>query len=1190
MSLPNFVIPELPNKSNTQKWFDLYGLAKANSVFHTVKQNHCLALVVVKDGNQIEEWENAFKLFNRDDDIPVLAFPDQETLPYDHFSPHPDIISDRLDTLFKVQHLSKGVVLISSRSLLTRTCPKEHVNKGSLALKVSQELDMQQFSAKLSNSGYTHCDTVYQHGEFAVRGSVLDLFPMGNDKPYRVELFDNEIESIRLFDPDSQRSESRIDEISILPAGEITFDDVTINQFRDKWHQHFKADPNHCPIYQDVINGIISPGIEAYLPMFYPETGCFLDYISDKAVIFTENNLEQVSHQYFEEAQRRFDMQSIDATRPILPPDELFLTNETLFKQFKDYGRVIFSGPSENETKAERGEYSFQTLSPPDIQIDEQSKLPFEKLKQFINDSKNLTITICVSSEGRREIIIEKLKQEDLIAYTIDKLNTGKQDQNTTLYVAVSGINQGTFFKNRNHLVISESELFGLSIKPKSRRQRDKQQLAEATIHSLIELKVGSPIVHIDHGVGRYLGLERMTIPIDTPVQSPINFQQPKSPETIEAEFMVLLYAGDDKLYVPVTAMHMISRYMGGDEDSAPLHKLGSENWGNAKKKALGNIHDVAAELLAVYAKRKSLSGYQHQLVENDYIAFSEQFPFEETIDQQTAIDAVMEDMKSEIPMDRLVCGDVGFGKTEVAMRAAFIAVNNSKQVMMLVPTTLLSQQHYQNFLDRFAGWPVKVDTLSRFRTGKEQKEVMESFRTGQTDILIGTHKLIQKDILAHDLGLVIIDEEHRFGVRQKEQLKKVCANVDLLTMTATPIPRTLNMSMTGLRDLSIITTPPAKRLSVKTFVREKQTSLIQEAMLRELLRGGQIFYLHNDVGTIQKCADELHSLIPEARIGIGHGQMAERELEQVMSDFYHKKYNVLVCTTIIETGIDIPNANTIIIERADKFGLAQLHQLRGRVGRSHHQAYAYLFTPNRKALTKEAEKRLTAIEESQELGAGFMLATHDLEIRGAGELLGDEQSGQIHSIGFSLYLDMLDRAVNSLKNGEEFDWEAPLDIQGDINLHLPALIPDNYLPDIHNRLILYKRIGNAKSTDELRELQVEMIDRFGLLTLPIKNLFEIMALKLKAVPLGIAKIDAGHSGGYIEFQKNTTIDPMAIVTIVQESPDIFQFKTATRLKFSYDLPESDIRIQWIDQLIEDLSTNNTNKKNNESAIATNIC
>ncbi|MBT8148455.1 MAG: transcription-repair coupling factor, partial [Gammaproteobacteria bacterium] len=853
-------------------------------------------------------------------------------------------------------------------------------------------------------------------------------------------------------------------------------------------------------------------------------------------------------------------------TRPLLAPTKLYQEVDECLGNIKALGHVKLQATTENtgNLRAERGEYAFNCSANPQLSIDDHSNEPLQNLQNFLLDAQyqHLNCLFCVESMGRREVLLEKLKNagvnciavDDWPAF-IDTCKAGKRQHG----VVVSGFNQGAQLNDLQIAIVAEPELFGVAIKPRARKNRDKNTLAEATIHSLVELRCGAPIVHIDHGVGRYLGLDSMPVPVS-------------HGHSIDAEFMTLEYAGGDRLYVPVTSLHLISRYMGGDENSAPLNKLGTDSWGKAKRKAIANVRDVAAELLAIHAKRRSLTGYAHVLNDEDYRRFCDQFPFEETVDQQQAIDAVVDDMQKLESMDRLVCGDVGFGKTEVAMRAAFVAVSNSKQVMMLVPTTLLAQQHFQNFQDRFADWPVKVDTLSRFRTASEQKTVLAQLANGTIDILIGTHKLIQKTINTKDLGLVIVDEEHRFGVSQKEQLKRLCAHVDLLTMTATPIPRTLNMAMAGLRDLSIITTPPARRLSVKTFVREKQASLVQEAMLRELLRGGQVFYLHNDVNTIERAARELEQLLPDARVAIGHGQMPERQLEQVMSDFYHKKYNVLVCSTIIETGIDVPNANTIIIERADKFGLAQLHQLRGRVGRSHHQAYAYLFIPNRKLLTSDAEKRLQAIEEAQDLGAGFMLATHDLEIRGAGELLGSDQSGQIQSIGFSLYLDMLDRAVSSLNNGEEIDLTSPLEILGEINLHIPALIPDDYLPDIHNRLILYKRIANAESNDALRELQVEMIDRFGLLREEVKNLFTLTQLKLAARPIGIKKIDAGEHGGFVEFTAKTHVDPLAIVKLVQESPHIFQLKGATRLNFKLDLPESRDRVEWVAGFIADLA------------------
>jgi transcription-repair coupling factor (superfamily II helicase) len=1186
MSNHYFKCPALPASGLTQTWRGLPGASRALSLLSAVQQatQPTFLLAVTRDGNETEDLFEALQFFSGSsqaqsntspvntqtkEQVSVVQLPDQETLPYDHFSPHPDIISDRLNTLYRLQNDNalqhKGICIISAGALMARLCPRSYINQHSLVVQVGETLRIEQLKRRLVEVGYQHRESVFEHGDFAVRGSVLDLFPMGSQLPYRIELFDTEIESLRTFDPENQRSLDRIDALSILPAGEVAFDKTAINHFRDQWHNEFNHDPDICPVHGDTVAGIISAGIEAYLPMFFDSTETIFDYLPEHSVICSYPELEDSLQGFRREAERRYTQQNIDPTRPLLAPDKLFLAIDECFGAIKRSGHIKICGlPAIEPSHPERGEYVFNCSTNAQLLIDDHSKTPLQNIENFILDSEHehTKLLFCVDSLGRREVLLEKLNAAGIATVAVEQWGdflTSDDQAHQAHGVSVTSFNRGAWLHDLNIAIVAEPELFGITIKPKARKNRDKNTLAEATIHSLVELRVGAPIVHIDHGVGRYLGLECMPVPVS-------------QNHSIDAEFMTLEYAGGDKLYVPVTAMHLISRYMGGDENTAPLNKLGTDSWGNAKRKAIANVRDVAAELLAIYAKRKAMQGFAHGLEADDYRRFCEQFPFEETVDQQNAIDAVVSDMQSQQAMDRLVCGDVGFGKTEVAMRAAFVAVNNSKQVMVLVPTTLLAQQHFQNFQDRLADWPVKIDTLSRFRSASEQKSVLANFASGNIDILIGTHKLIQKSIVAKDLGLVVVDEEHRFGVSQKEQLKRLCANVDLLTMTATPIPRTLNMAMAGLRDLSIITTPPARRLSVKTFVREKQTSLVQEAMLRELLRGGQVFYLHNDVSSIERTAREIEELLPDARVTVGHGQMPERQLEQVMADFYHKKYNVLVCTTIIENGIDIPNANTIVIERADKFGLAQLHQLRGRVGRSHHQAYAYLFIPQRKRLTKDAEKRLQAIEESQDLGAGFMLATHDLEIRGAGELLGSDQSGQIQSIGFSLYLDMLDRAVNSLNAGEEIDLTSPLEIQGEMNLHLPALIPHNYLPDIHNRLILYKRIASAESNEALRDIQVEMIDRFGLLRDEIRNLFTLMELKLAARPIGIKKIDSGERGGFVEFTTKTTVDPMTIVSMVQDSPHIFQLKGATRLNFKLDLPESSDRIEWVSALILQLS------------------
>ncbi|MAV76449.1 MAG: transcription-repair coupling factor [Cellvibrionales bacterium] len=1169
MSITSLAPSATPTKGQSHRWSSLPGVSAATALYEKVIEQNVFALVITHNAAESQEWLEALRFFSANNQqFCLFELPDREVLPYDYFSPHPDITSERLNTLYHLQSQSCGVCVVTLPTLMTRLCPRDYINRDSLILKVGQQLETSALKNQLDDAGYQHRDTVFEHGEYAVRGSLLDIYPMGSDTPYRIDLFDDEISSLRTFDPENQRSHEKIERIAILPAAEVCLDKQAINHFRDQWHIEFENNAAACPIYQDVVAGIPYAGIESYLPMFYSSTSTLLDFIpADSLIISLPGNHQQATN-FIHNVNERFQQHSIDLTRPLLSPAKLYLDVDEFFASLSNFPRIAISSDNENViSKPNRGQYSCDAQTNPELLIEDHAGNALHRVESFLNSpqrSKNKAkhVLFCVESMGRREIFIEKLEAIGVNAVSCDSWQEFNQlissNKSPQTAVAVSAFNKGATINTADVSIIAEPELFGVTIKPKTRCTKERNLLADQTIHNLIELQVGSPIVHLDHGVGRYLGLEHM--PVDG-----------GNGNIIDAEFLTLEYAGGDRLYVPVTSLHMIGRYMGGDETTAPLNKLGSENWGNAKQKAIANIHDVAAELLDIYARRKAMHGFSFNIDQESYQQFCDQFPFEETADQLTAISSVSNDMEKDTAMDRLVCGDVGFGKTEVAMRAAFIAACNSKQVMVLVPTTLLAQQHFQNFLDRFADWPIAIETLSRFKTSKEQATVMESFRNGKTDILIGTHKLIQKSIKPSDLGLVIVDEEHRFGVRQKEQLKSLCANVDLLTMTATPIPRTLNMAMAGLRDLSIIATPPAKRLSVKTFVHEKQTGLVKEALLRELLRGGQVFYLHNEVSSIERSANEIREILPDARVAVGHGQMPERELEQVMSDFYHRKFNVLVCSTIIETGIDIPNANTIIIERADKFGLAQLHQLRGRVGRSHHQAYAYLFVPNKKFLSKDAEKRLTAIEEAQDLGAGFMLATHDLEIRGAGQLLGDEQSGQMQSIGYSLYLDMLERAVTALKSGDEIDLSAPLDVLGEINLNLPALIPNDYLPDVHNRLMLYKRISSAANIEELRDLKVEMIDRFGLLGDEINNLFEIMRIKLDCIQYGIVKINAGEQGGYIEFGNDTKVNPMAIVKLVQEQYETYQLIGATRLTFSQYLPESEGRIHWVSELVKQL-------------------
>lgn len=1181
-----FPSAELPTASQTFRWFGLQGVSKAMALLEAQQKSARPLFIVTTSPAESAEWVSYFDFLLDGEQSPlsVVEFPDRETLPYDHFSPHPDIISDRLLALYSLRKKSASIFICTLSALTARVCPAEFIDQNTLALTVGEILKEKSFINHLVKGGYKRVESVFEHGDFAVRGGIIDLFPMGSQTPYRIELFDEEIESLRSFDVETQRTDENLQEVMILPANEISLDSVGINTFRDNWHLEFHNDPDQCPVYAESVAGIPSAGIEAYLPMFFEKTSSLFDYVDADTVFVLPNAFPDKLDTLERELDRRFEQNNIDPCRPLLAPQKLYVNKEAIFSSLKELPRIDLNVPAQNDQPAPpldtpkpknhnpaKGHFRFDSSVNPDLSIETHADRPLHRLSTFLerlSPEVHTKIVVCVESNGRREMLLEQLRKQQIEAISASpgsehSLLTPESDSSQVI-VAIAKFNQGAQITTANGqqrlLIVAESELFGVTLKPKAQQEKARAHIAEAAIHSLLELNEGAPVVHIDHGVGRYLGLERM------PVMLSAN-------ERVDAEFLTLEYAKGDKLYVPVTNLHLIGRYMGGDEDSAPMDKLGSEHWQTLKKKALKNVKDTAAELLAIYAKREALKGFACQLPQQDYDKFSAQFPFEPTHDQQNAIDAVIRDMRSEQPMDRVVCGDVGFGKTEVAMRAAFVAVQNSRQVMILVPTTLLAQQHANSFAERFADWPIKVDVLSRFRTAAEQKKVLQEFSSGKLDILIGTHRLIQKDISAAELGLVVIDEEHRFGVSQKEQLKKMCVNVDLLTMTATPIPRTLNLAMSGLRDLSIIATPPSRRLSVKTFVQEKQPSLIKEALLRELLRGGQVFYLHNDIDKINLTADDIQKLVPEARVVVGHGQMPERELEQVMHSFYHKQFNVLVCTTIIETGIDIPNANTIIIERADKFGLAQLHQLRGRVGRSHHQAYAYLFTPHKKALTNDANKRLKAIQESQDLGAGFMLATHDMEIRGAGELLGSQQSGQIHGLGYSMYLEMLEQAVQSIRAGEEIDIESVSNPHGEINLHIPALIPDDYLPDIQLRLTLYKRIANAESNEALRELKVEMIDRFGLLPQQVKNLFTVTELKLKVQPLGIERIDSSPSGGFLEFAAKTKIQPIKIVNLVQEQPRIFKFKGATKLSFTLAFENPEKRVEWLYDFIDKLAS-----------------
>lgn len=1110
------------------------------------QRHNGLTLVVTNNSDEASRLQEEIAFF-AGTDAQLLHFPDWETLPWDHFSPHQDIISERINTLGRLPGLKQGILLVPISTLMHRISPAEFVTGNSLSLDVGQQLDSEKLRSQLSDAGYNAVDSVYQHGEFAVRGAIIDIFPTGSPLPYRIELFDDEIETLRTFDPDSQRSVEQVDQIRLLPAREFPSDSSALNRFMSRWRSEFDVDYRSCPLYQDIKTGLMPAGIEYYLPLFFEQTATLFDYLpADSQIIFNEG-LEQACADFWQEVEGRYEQRRYDITRPVLPPRQLFLPVDELFGELKARNRLLVDETAQPDSA---GRYNLPCISAPDLTVDAQANNPLQALQSFLSQ-RDGPVLFCAESAGRREALLELFGRHGLKPASIDnwqQFNNGDAD----LAITVAPLERGLSLPGNAHL-ITETQLFGRQVFQRRRRSRE-QEHADQVVKNLSELSIGAPVVHLDHGVGRYLGLE--TIQLDGQAE----------------EFLMLSYAGDAKLYVPVASLHLISRYTGASDELAPLHKLGNEQWSKAKRKAAEKARDAAAELLDIYARRAARKGFKFSSPDEQYRQFSAAFPFEETPDQAVAITSVIGDMTAPQPMDRLVCGDVGFGKTEVAMRAAFIAAMSGRQIVILVPTTLLAQQHYENFSDRFADWPVNVELISRFRTGKQQDSVIAKLESGQIDIVVGTHKLISSDIKYHNLGLVIIDEEHRFGVQQKERLKSLRAEVDILTMTATPIPRTLNMAMSGIRDLSIIATPPARRLSVKTFVRQDDPAVTKEAILRELLRGGQVYYLHNEVKTIEKVARELQELVPEARIGVGHGQMRERELEQVMSDFYHKRHNLLVCTTIIETGIDIPNANTIIIDRADKFGLAQLHQLRGRVGRSHHQAYAYLLSPHPKSMTKDAIKRLEAIEQADDLGAGFTLATHDLEIRGAGELLGEEQSGQMQTVGFSLFMEMLEQAVESIKAGKTPNMEQPLRQGAEVNLRVQALIPDDYLPDVHTRLILYKRIASAKDSESLRELQVEMIDRFGLLPEAVKNLLKVTKLKLSAEKLGIQKIDAGDQGGRIEFSSDTGINPLTLVKMVQNQPQRYKLEGADKLRFSLDNKKPEQRFQIVEKLLGELA------------------
>ena len=1137
--------PPIPERHGTpQDWFGLFGSARGLvgvSVANLLKE--APVLVVLRDAQHARQIHDEFS-FYAPADLPLLHFPDWESLPYDSFSPHPDISSERLATLYRLPTLKRGLVLVTAATLLQRLAPSGYVAAQSFSLEVGAALDVGSLREQLARASYQAVSQVMEPGEFSVRGGLIDIFPAGSVRPFRIDLFDERIESIRGFDPATQRSAEHLPHVRMLPAREFPQTEEAIQYFRQRFRARFEGDPQKVAIYRDVSQGLAPAGIEYYLPLFFEQTVSFFDYLPADALCMTEEGIGETLRQFMRETSERHHDLGRDPQRPILRTDELFFDAETIERRLAEHRLVRLRDLSATEPPSANAD-TFAALPPPQLPAEHRSTSPYRALFDYLQGYPG-RVLIVAETAGRRETLRGLLRDHGVTPVDV-KGWSDFLSGTARIAITVGALERGLLLREPAIALITEPLLYGERAAQRRRRERAARD-PETVLKNLAQLGPGDPVVHEEHGVGRYLGL--------------VNLDVGDGP----SEFIALEYAGGDKLYVPVLSLHLITRYTGTDPEHAPLHRLGGDAWEKARRRALEKAHDAAAELLEVQALRAARSGHAFPKRDEAYQAFADGFRFEETPDQTRAIEEILTDMESDKPMDRLVCGDVGFGKTEVAIRAAFAAVHGGSQAAVLVPTTLLAQQHFQSFRDRFAGLPYRIELLSRFRSRNEEREVLDGLADGSVNFVVGTHRLLQDDVRFRNLGLLIIDEEHRFGVRQKERLKQLRAEVDILTLTATPIPRTLNMALAGMRDISLIGQPPPGRLSIKTFVGERDKGLIREACLREIRRGGQVYYLHNEVRTIERSAEELRELLPEATIEVGHGQMPERELERVMLDFYHQRFNILVCSTIIESGIDVPSANTMIIERADKFGLAQMHQLRGRVGRSHHRAYAYLLIPGWKAITADARKRLEALASLEDLGAGFALASHDLEIRGAGELLGEAQSGAIDEVGFALYSELLQRAVETLRSGGTLQPALSAPRGAEINLHAAALLPETYLPDVSMRLMLYKRIANADSLGDLQQLEEEVVDRFGVLPEAGKLLFRATALKLRAMALGIRKIEAGPKGARIEFKEKPEIDPAALIQLLQAAPRVYRMEGPTKLRIMSELPDADSRLAILNQ------------------------
>jgi transcription-repair coupling factor (superfamily II helicase) len=1123
MSLPP--LPPLPDAAHaSQRWPATHVSARALALAQAATRDSRPWVVVLPDARSLDQLQRALHFF-ADGQVPVLQLPDWEVLPYEQFSPLPDLVSDRLATLARLPQFQRGLLLVSAETLLQRLPPTDYIDARAFDLAAGQTFSMRRVSEQLARAGYQMVGQVGAPGEFALRGSLFDVFPMGYAQPLRIDLFDEVIDSIRHFDPDTQRSLDKLPRLRLLPAREVPLDEESCKEFRRRYRQRFEGDPTRSAIYRGLRQNAAPAGIEFYLPLFFERTATLFDYLPKDPVFVTDEGLATRLAQLWQEISARHEDLRHDIEHPILEPRELFQPPEEAAQQIERRLQVVWT---------EQGDSAAMAQSAPSMTLDARDPTPLTPLAAFLQQYTG-RVLLAADSPGRREVLQDLLRTAGLPLRQVAGWSEFLASD-APLCLTVAPDVAGLSLTQPAVTLLADGELFGRHAQQERRRRRAQLDPA-AILRDLQDLSSGAPVVHVEYGVGRYVGLQPMQVAGE------------------DGEFLIIEYAGGDRIYVPVASLQLVSRYTGAAPEAAPLHKLGTDQWAKARRRAAEQVRDVAAELLDLYARRQARKGSALTADDADYRAFAAAFPFEETADQREAIANVLRDMASERPMDRVVCGDVGFGKTEVAMRAAFVAVQAGHQVAVLVPTTLLAEQHAANFRDRFADLPVRIESLSRFRSAAASKDILTQLADGRIDILVATHRLLHADARFRNLGLIIVDEEHRFGVRDKERLKALRAEVHVLTLTATPIPRTLNMALGGLRELSLITTPPAGRVAIRTTVGEWHPPAIREAVLRELRRGGQIYFVHNEIQSIDKIAEELRRIVPEASVRVGHGQMRERDLEQLMVDFYHRRFDLLLCTTIIESGIDVPTANTILINQADRLGLAQLHQLRGRVGRSHHRAFAYLLVASRKALTQDAQRRLEAIESLEELGAGFVLATHDLEIRGAGEFLGEAQSGELTEVGLSMYLDMLEGAVRALKVGDDAGQPPPLAAHAEVNLHQPCLLPADYVGDVQTRLGLYKRIATAEDAQALDDLQSEVGDRFGALPAAAAQLFQSARLTLRCRQLGIRRLDVSTQSSYLVFEEQNRVEPAAVIKLLQREPRVYRLEGSLKLRVARGAP-----------------------------------